>query len=137
MLDKLFQQYLQLMGDEKELHIFRGLLMNPTRVPKEDGTYYFTFDLKCLKSIGDDTEYGQTYNMFHMVIAGEKAQEVTAEELQAYKMNEVLISANMRSSVRQKDGHKYNNTSYYVTEIELSREVSNKQTAPLRKVENL
>lgn len=122
-MPNLLKEALDVMKDGKELHVFKGLLMNPIKTPKETGEYYYTFNLKCNKKFADDDEYGNSYNMYHMVIPSEKAQNFTVENVTKFKNNEVVILANTKASVRKKDEITFNNITFYVQAIELSREV--------------
>lgn len=129
MAKKILQDAIKLLNTGKEIHVFKGLMMKPEKTMKDDGTWYWTFDLKCLKNFSSDAEYGQSYNLFHMLIPSDMAQDFTDKQIEALSENEIFVCADTRCSVRASDKGKFNNISFYVKEIELSRQVINSKVS--------
>lgn len=123
----VFQKAVEALGNDKELHIMRGMVTGLEKAAKEGtGEVYYTFDLKVLKQFGTDSEYGQTYNLYNCVMPSTAA--MTDEEMLEFKGNEVTIICNTRCSVRKtQSGSRYNSISFYVQHIELSRVVNGAQ----------
>lgn len=119
------QAILTALGEEKELHVFKGLFMNPMVAQKQQtGEPYYSFDLKTLKQIGSDDEYGQSYNMYNCIIPSEISSQFSNESIKALKDCEVIVIATAKGSVRKVGNSKFNNISLFVQHLELSRKVS-------------
>lgn len=108
----------------KELHVMRGLLQNPMESKTTGGAVYYVFDLKVLKSYGDDEEYGQSYNLYHCIVPADIAQSISLTDMKAFKGNEVTVLCTTRCSVRKHEASKFNNASFYAQTIELYRKVN-------------
>lgn len=116
---------LNALGEEKELHVLKGLFMSPMIAQKQQtGEVYYSFDLKTLKQFGNDEEYGQTYNLYNCIIPSDYAIQFTNENIKAFKDCEVIVIATAKCSVRKVGNNKFNNISLFVQHLELSRKVS-------------
>ena len=115
---------LKALGENKELHVMKGLFQSPGRHVKTTGEIYYSFDLKTLKQYGADDEYGQTYNMYNCIIPSDMAMNFTDDDIKAFKDCEVIVICSTRCSIKRGDKVKYNNISFYVQDIESSRKVT-------------
>lgn len=125
-----FQKVFEALGNEKELHIMRGLVTNVEKAAKEGtGEIYYMLDLKVLKKFGNDSEYGQSYNLFNIVVPTTLYK--TDDDMREMKGNEVTAICSTRCSVRpgKTPGTKFNSISFFVQFIELTRVVNNTTAA--------
>lgn len=118
------------LGEEKELHVMKGLFMSPMVATKGTGEQYYSFDLKVLKQFGDDEEYGQTYNLYNCIIPSDLAMRFTSEDIKGFKDCEVLVLVTAKCSVKRVNNNKFNNISFFVQHLELSRKVTMRGSAP-------
>lgn len=119
------------LGKAKELHVMKGLLMNISKAAKQEtGEVYYTFDLKVLKHFGEDEEYGQTYNLYNVIMPVEVAKHYNEADIKGFKDSEVLAVCSTRASVKRfppkEDGsqNKCNNISLYLVSMDKTRQVT-------------
>lgn len=128
----MHEAILKALGEEKELHVMKGLFMSPMVAHKQTGEAYYSFDLKVLKQFGDDDEYGQTYNLYNCIIPSDLAINYSSEDIKAFKDCEVIVLVTTKCSVKRVNNNKFNNISLFVQSIELSRKVSMRGQTPVQ-----
>jgi hypothetical protein len=117
-----------ILGENKELHILKGKMINLQLVTTKDGKgSFYAFDLICVKKFSED-EYGQSFNKYHMVMPVELSKEYKQEDMAGMKNNEVLVVVNTNSQVKVinregLDPIKVNNISLYVIDIFKTKEI--------------
>lgn len=131
--NKNLNQYgkiLDALDTEKEIHIMRGLVTNVEQAAKEStGEIYYIFDLKVLKQFGNDSEYGQSYNLYNIIVPANMMK--SPDEMSELKGNEVIAICETRCSVRTsktESKNKFNSISFFTKYLELSRVVNRVQS---------
>lgn len=119
-----------ILGTERELHVLKGQLLNPVILKKKDGTgHYMAFRLKTLRNVGDD-EYSQRNNMYQIIVSEEKSKKITSAFFRENKDQEVICYVDVINMTKkgQKDSvvH-FNNVSYYLIDIQKTRDIGTKE----------
>lgn len=123
----------EILGNERELHVLRGQLLNPVIMTKKDSTgHYLAFRLKTIRSINDD-EYGQRNNNYQIIVSEEKAKKITSEFFRNVKDQEVLVLVDVVNMLRKSNNGPlyFNNVSYYLIDIIKIRDIVKKTSADI------
>lgn len=122
----------KMLGEERELHILKGQLLNPVILSKKDGTgHYMSFRLKTLKQISDD-EYSQRNNMFQIIVSEEKAKKFGSAYFKEVKDQEVIVLCDISNMTKKGNSGSpvyFNNVSYYLIDIMKTRDITQKEIA--------
>jgi hypothetical protein len=119
-----------LLGNEKELIILKGMFFSPAMAHTQQGNNpYYSFKLKVLKNTGSD-EYGQSFNTYHVIMPSEVAKDFPQQAITAMKNNEVvcLCSANAQVKVLGEKKINVNNISLYCHGLMMTREILRETT---------
>jgi len=134
--ESLLEKFNSLMGEEKELILLKGQMINPSKRKKKDSEeVYYTFSLKTVKKMGED-EYSQGYNTYQIIVSVEKSKQFTDEQIKAMKNNEVLVLLETSCHIRKfGDNGRDNKITFYLVEIMQTKEI--KREMPDIKAVNL
>jgi hypothetical protein len=120
---------IKILGDEKELHIFRGQIQAPVKNTNTNKETYYTFNLKTVTSAAND-EYSTNSNVYHCVMPAEISKQYSDIQISELKDYEVIIIASMSARVKnfkkEDQTFKYNNINIFIQSIDKVRQIQRK-----------